>query len=81
MPIPRPLFLGFVIAAGSIQMDPGKVAMVNHWPHPESRKQLQQFLGFPNFYRRFIRNYSTVVVPLMTLMSSKRDSSGRRRQM
>lgn len=53
-------------------MDPAKVSAVTTWPVPESRKQLQRFLGLANFYRRFIRNYSTVAAPLTALTSSKR---------
>lgn len=35
-------------------MDPGKVRVMVDWPQPTSRLQLQCFLGFANFYRRFI---------------------------
>lgn len=52
-------------------MDPTKVSTVTSWPVPESRKQLQRFLGFANFYRHFIRNYSSVTTPLTALTSSK----------
>lgn len=64
-------FLGYIIAQGSIQMDPSKVPAVTAWPIPESRKQLQRFLGFANFYRRFIRGYSIVAAPLTALTSSR----------
>ena len=64
-------FLGYIVAEGSIQMDPAKVSAVTSWPVPESRKKLQQFLGFANFYRRFIRNYSKVASPLTALTSTK----------
>lgn len=52
-------------------MDPSKVEAVTSWPVPESRKMLQRFLGFANFYRRFIRGYSSVAAPLTALTSSK----------
>uniref|UniRef100_A0A7N8YQF8 Gypsy retrotransposon integrase-like protein 1 n=1 Tax=Mastacembelus armatus TaxID=205130 RepID=A0A7N8YQF8_9TELE len=64
-------FLGFVIRPGEITMDPDKVRAVREWPVPSSRRQLQSFLGFANFYRRFIRNYSGVAAPLHRLTSSK----------
>ncbi|KAF7655703.1 hypothetical protein LDENG_00052030 [Lucifuga dentata] len=57
-------FLGFVVAEGSIQMDPEKVSAVTTWPVPGSRKQLQRFLGFANFYRRFVRGFSSIAAPL-----------------
>ncbi|XP_029285544.1 uncharacterized protein LOC115007027, partial [Cottoperca gobio] len=64
-------FLGYVVTEGSVQMDPAKVSAVMSWPVPETRKKLQQFLGFANFYRRFIRGYSTVAAPLTALTSVK----------
>lgn len=70
--VPSVSFLGYIVSKGHIQMDPVKVSAVSTWPVPESRKQLQRFLGFANFYRRFIRNYSTVAAPLTVLTSSKR---------
>jgi hypothetical protein len=53
-------FLEYVIAAGHIQMDPDKVGMVVDWTQPSFRVQLQCFLGFAHFHRRFIRGYSTL---------------------
>ena len=64
-------FLGFVISENSIQMDPSKVSAVTEWPTPSNQKLLQRFLGFANFYRRFIRNYISVAAPLHALTSSK----------
>ncbi|KAI3366903.1 hypothetical protein L3Q82_009548, partial [Scortum barcoo] len=64
-------FLGFIVGPGSLQMDPAKVSAVASWPTPSSCKQLQRFLGFANFYRRYIWGYSTVVAPLTVLTSSK----------
>ena len=53
-------FLGYIISVGRIHMDPTKVKAGVDCPVPTTRKKLQQFLGFANFYRRFIRNYSSV---------------------
>uniref|UniRef100_A0A8C1U5W3 Gypsy retrotransposon integrase-like protein 1 n=1 Tax=Cyprinus carpio TaxID=7962 RepID=A0A8C1U5W3_CYPCA len=64
-------FLGSVISAEGISMDPAKVQAVTDWPVPDSRTALQRFLGFANFYRRFIRNFSQVAAPLTALTSSK----------
>ncbi|KAJ8343696.1 hypothetical protein SKAU_G00310250 [Synaphobranchus kaupii] len=63
-------FLGFIIEEGSIRADPVKIKAVTEWPQPTSRKHLQQFLGFANFYRRFIRNYSVIAAPLTKLTST-----------
>lgn len=64
-------FLGSVISAEGISMDTAKVQAVASWPVPDSRVSLQRFLGFSNFYRRFIRNFSQVAAPLTALTSVK----------
>ncbi|KAL0170808.1 hypothetical protein M9458_035404, partial [Cirrhinus mrigala] len=50
-------FLGFVISPRGIEPDHAKVKAITEWPVPDSRKALQRFLGFANFYRRFIRGF------------------------
>ncbi len=62
---------GHIISAEGIKADPAKVRAVAKWPIPDSRKALQRFLGFTNFYRRFIRNFSLVAAPLTALTSPK----------
>ena len=62
-------FLGYIMQSGSIKPDPEKIRAVEEWPVPKSRKELQRFLGFANFYRRFIRDYSKVASPLTRLTS------------
>ena len=64
-------FLGFIIKCGQVRADSAKVRAVTYCPLPENRKHLQRFLGFANFYRRFIRDYSRVVAPLTRLTSIK----------
>uniref|UniRef100_A0A3B3H4X2 Gypsy retrotransposon integrase-like protein 1 n=1 Tax=Oryzias latipes TaxID=8090 RepID=A0A3B3H4X2_ORYLA len=64
-------FLGHVVSPGGVQMDSAKVKAVLEWPVPSGRKQLQRFLGFANFYRRFIRGFSGVAAPLHKLTSAK----------
>ncbi len=57
-------FLGYVISSEGVTMDDSKVQAVLNWPKPPTVKELQRFLGFANFYRRFIRSFSMVVVEL-----------------
>lgn len=64
-------FLGFIVAPGKVQMDLAKVRAVAEWPTPDSCKKVQQFLGFGNFYRQFIRGFSAIAAPLHALTSSK----------
>uniref|UniRef100_A0A8C5LZY7 Gypsy retrotransposon integrase-like protein 1 n=1 Tax=Leptobrachium leishanense TaxID=445787 RepID=A0A8C5LZY7_9ANUR len=63
----RIAFLGYVLSPGKIEMDPGKIAAILSWPTPTSRNDVQRFLGFANFYRRFIRSFSKLVQPLTDL--------------
>jgi hypothetical protein len=48
-------------------MDPAKIQVIMDWPESRKVKDIQSFLGFTNFYRRFIPNYSDIVIPLTWL--------------
>ena len=61
-------YLGHVISKDGIHTDPDKVAAVVNWPNPHDVSTLQQFLGFVGFYRRFIKNFSTIAAPLHELL-------------
>lgn len=61
-------FLGYVISHNGIRMDSSKVQAVLEWPTPASVRDIQVFLGFANFYRRFIQNFSKVVAPITRLL-------------
>jgi hypothetical protein len=64
-------FLGYIVSSEGVRMDPDRVKAVMEWPSPDSRKALQRFLGFANFYRRFIRNFSQLAAPLTALTSPR----------
>ena len=57
-------YLRVVISQDSVMMDPAKVARVSEWPIPTTKKEVQSFLGFVNFYRRFIKGFSHLARPL-----------------
>ena len=60
-------YLGVIISHNSVKMDPAKVAGVAEWPVSSTKKELQSFLRFTNFYRRFIRDFSHHAHPLFDL--------------
>lgn len=60
-------YLGHIIGHGSVRMDPAKVAGVTDWPVPKSKRDVQQFLGFANFYRRFVKDFSKIAGPMTKL--------------
>ncbi|KAG1926575.1 retrotransposable element [Pimephales promelas] len=64
-------FLGYKIGHQGVKMDESKIKAVTEWPQPSTVKELQRFLGFANFYRRFIRNYSMIASPLTSLLKGK----------
>ncbi|KAI2662392.1 Transposon Tf2-11 polyprotein [Labeo rohita] len=64
-------FLGYQVSHQGVKMDSSKIQAVTEWPQPSTIKELQRFLGFANFYRRFIRNYSTIAAPLTSLLKNK----------
>ena len=61
-------YLGVIISHNSVSMDPvKKVAGVTEWPALTNKKEVQSFLGFTNFYRRFIKDFSEHARPLFDL--------------
>ena len=60
-------YLGVVVSHDSIKMDPAKVARVSEWPTLSNKKEVQSFLGFTNFYWRFIEGFSHIAQPLFDL--------------
>jgi hypothetical protein len=60
-------YLGLIISKGKICMDLVKVAGVTEWPTPTTKKEVQSFLGFVNFYHQFVEGFSQHVKPLFKL--------------
>ena len=60
-------FLGMVVGCGCIHMDPARLSVIVTWPPLKTVKAVQSFLGFCNFYQRFIPSFSHIVTPLTTL--------------
>ncbi|KAE8716293.1 Detected protein of unknown function [Hibiscus syriacus] len=62
------IFLGHVISADEIRMDPQKVKAIMDWEVPKNVSKVQSFLGLVGYYRRFVKNFSMIVLPLTKLM-------------
>ena len=65
--VKRTKYLGFIISTDGIETDPEKTSAIDQWEPPRTVKGVQSFLGFCNFYRRFIKDYGRVARPLNRL--------------
>ena len=61
-------FLGFIIDTIGVSTNPLRVSTIREWPIPASVKDLQVFLGFTNFYCRFVIKYALITLPLTNLL-------------
>jgi hypothetical protein len=62
-------FVGAVVSKNSVKMNPLKTKAIRDWPVPTQKKDLQSFLGFANYHRRFIHDFSEIALPLNRLVS------------
>ena len=67
-------YLGHIVSSKGIETDPKKVEAVKNWAVPKTVTDVRSFLGFTNYYRRFIKDYAKVVKPLNTLISGENAS-------
>ncbi|GJP70686.1 hypothetical protein CLOP_g1598 [Closterium sp. NIES-67] len=67
-------FLGHMVSAQGVHVDPKKIKAVRTWKTPENMKELQQFLGFANYYNRFVPQYAKLAAPLTNLLKRQWDN-------
>nr|GEU50084.1 hypothetical protein [Tanacetum cinerariifolium] len=65
-------FLEYIVTGSSIKMDPAKVEAIISWPTPSTIHDIRSFYGLASFYRRFIQNFSSLIVPLTECMKGGR---------
>lgn len=66
-------FLGHVASAEGVKVDPAIVTAISEWKEPHNSKELRSFLGFANYFRRFMQGYSNMVAPLTALLRKETD--------
>jgi len=60
----RTEYLGYIVTPDGLSIDNSRVATIQEWPEPESVREIRIFVGFVNYYRRFVHNFSRIVAPL-----------------
>ena len=66
-------FLGFIVSDEGVAADQVKMKAISEWPRPTTLKEIQSFLGICNYYRRFVKDYSSIALPLTEL--TKKEST------
>ncbi|WJZ85709.1 hypothetical protein VitviT2T_005229 [Vitis vinifera] len=65
---PSVVFLGFVVSSKGVETDPEKIKAIVDWPVPTNIHEVRSFHGMATFYRRFIRNFSSIMAPITECM-------------
>ncbi len=71
-------YLVYFVSGDGVATDPAKIEKVARWPVPRTTKEVQQFVGFASYYRRFIKNFAETTKPLHRLTERTKSSTGPR---
>ena len=68
------IYLGFVISANELRMDPDKVEVIKNWPSSRNIFEVRSFHGLASFYRKFIKNFSGISAAMMDTVKKQHKS-------
>ena len=66
------VFLGHIVGHTGLVCDFAKLSAVRHWHAPDKVKGVRQFVGFVGYYRRFVKDFADLAIPLVTFNSERR---------